>query len=264
MLVCLLFACLIPCNTTAETTASLIMKGDDLFDAGKYQDAIETYEESITQDPKQARAWAGKGYALNVLKDYENALIAFDEAVAISPNFGKAVYERGNALYGLSRYDEAIIAYDNAIKIYPQYAYLAYYGKAKALQALEKNSDALSLYEKAISLKSDYAPAWNFKGETLSALGRYDEAVLAFDKALSLDPALTVAEMNRQNLSSKMKADIQGSSPLSPETPLPAPSQVQTTIMTPEITGTEKRTGLPFLIIVLGAGLGLFLGRRKV
>ena len=201
---------------------------------------------------------------MNALKDYENALIAFDEAVVLSPNFGKAVYERGNALLGLSRYDEAITAFDDAIKIYPQYAYLAYYGKAKALSALEKNSDALSLYEKAISLKSDYAPAWNYKGETLSALGRYDEAVLAFDKALSLDPNLKIAEMNRQKISVTPSADILGSSTISPQTPSPATTPVQTTIVTPKKTGSETKTGLPFLIVVLGAGFGLFLGRRKV
>jgi|GEM_PF-6345474 len=261
---CIVLACLIPCITTAESVPSLILKGDEQFDEGKFQEAIATYEESIAQDPKQARAWAGKGYALNALKDYENALGALNEAIVISPKFGKAMYERGNALYGLKRYEDAISSYDEAIKIYPQYAYLAYYGKAKALSGLEKHNDALSLYEKAISLKSDYAPAWNFKGEALTALGRYDEAYQAFDKALALEPNLNIALMNRENVSPKPGPKKQDTTVLPSRSPSLFVTSVQTPMTTPEKTETKTKTGVPFLIVVFGVGAGLYLGRRKV
>jgi Flp pilus assembly protein TadD len=65
----MMVACLIPVSVTAQSAASLAAKGDELFDEGKYQDAIAAYNESVTLDPNQARAWAGMGYAMNAIQD---------------------------------------------------------------------------------------------------------------------------------------------------------------------------------------------------
>jgi tetratricopeptide (TPR) repeat protein len=244
LLACILLACLVPVMVTAESAANLVVKGNQLFDEGKYQDAIAAYNDSIAQEPNMARAWAGKGYALNALKDYVNALPAFDRAIAITPNYGKAVYEKGNALYGLGRYEDAIIAYDEAVKIYPEYAYLAYYGKAKALQELTRYNEALTFYDKALTLKPDYAPAWNYKGETLVALGRYDEASQTFDKAIALDPNLKVAILNRQNLTAMPVTGTQAPPVSSPQMVISkATSAEQTagisTVVRPQETNTQ-------------------------
>jgi tetratricopeptide (TPR) repeat protein len=251
LLVCILLAGLVPVTVTAESAANLVIKGDQLFDAGKYQDAIAAYNDSIAQEPNMARAWAGKGYALNALKDYVNALPAFDRAIEITPNYGKAVYEKGNALYGLGRYEDAIIAYDQATKIYPEYAYLAYYGKAKAFQKLTKYNDALTFYDTALALKSDYAPAWNYKGETLVALGRYDEAALAFDKAIALDPNLKVAILNRQNLTAMPVTGTQAPPVSSPQTTMnkatsPAQTAGTSPVASPQATNPRPtKTSFP-------------------
>jgi tetratricopeptide (TPR) repeat protein len=234
ILACLALACLLPVSATAESAAMLITKGNELYDGGKFQDAVIAYDESIALDPTQARAWAGKGFALNALQDYTNALASFDQAIAISPNYGKAWYEKGNALYGLKRYEDAIIAYDEAIRVYPEYAYLAYYWKAKSFQALNRNSEALPFYDKALSFKPDYAPAWNSKGETLAALGRYDEAISAFDKALSIAPGYADAAQNRQNMTL-----IIGSSTLIP----PRTSLTATTSMPLSPTAQSTKSG---------------------
>jgi tetratricopeptide (TPR) repeat protein len=231
ILVILVFMLLmsLPCAVSAESASQLITKGNELYDAGKFQDALNAYNESIALDPNQPRAWAGQGYVYNAISDYPSALASLERAIAIFPGYGKATLEKGNALFGLKRYEEAITAYEDAVKIYPEYAYLGYYGEARSFQALKKYNEALPLYEKSLSFKPDYAPGWNYKGETLMALNRNSEAIAAFDKALALSPGYLPAVQNKNNLTGLPATSTQFS---------PA------TVMTKEqVTGQATATG---------------------
>ena len=55
---------------------------------------------------------------------------------------------------------------------------------------LEKGNfnDALSSFEQAILLDQNNPDLWNLKGTVLRSLGRYNEAVDCFNKALEIDP----------------------------------------------------------------------------
>ena len=47
--------------------------------------ALLRYEQAIEQDPGSAKAWTGKGTALQQLERYEEALAAYDRALTIDP-----------------------------------------------------------------------------------------------------------------------------------------------------------------------------------
>jgi tetratricopeptide (TPR) repeat protein len=52
-----------------------------------------------------------------------------------------------------------------------------------------KYEEALVLYDQALSLEPTRLPlAWTGKGVALSRLGRYEEAITALDTAISLNP----------------------------------------------------------------------------
>ncbi len=56
--------------------------------------------------------------------------------------------------------------------------------KGNDLYLLGRYQEALEAFEGALSGSPDYAPAWNNKGLTLYILGRYQEAVDSYAKAL--------------------------------------------------------------------------------
>jgi len=64
----------------------------------------------------------------------------------------------------------------------------AWRGKSATLMAMGKFEDALEAYEKYIELDPKNADAWDGKGLALSSLGRDQEALEAYDKAIELDP----------------------------------------------------------------------------
>jgi tetratricopeptide (TPR) repeat protein len=69
--------------------------------------------------------------------------------------------------------------------------------KGIALEELGKYEEALECFEKALSLDPKHAIAWNNKGASLGILGKHEEALECFEKALSLDPKFAKAWNNK-------------------------------------------------------------------
>src|SRR6516162_11175830 len=60
--------------------------------------------------------------------------------------------------------------------------------------------EALAAYDKALSIKPGSAGAWLGRGNVYLDLKRYDEAFAAYDKALSIEPDLAEAHHGRANI----------------------------------------------------------------
>jgi len=63
---------------------------------------------------------------------------------------------------------------------------------------------ALPLLEEALAARSDDATAWECKGDALGALGRYEEALAAVQKALTMEPGRESALVGAAQLATKM------------------------------------------------------------
>jgi len=77
-----------------------------------------------------------------------------------------------------------------------------YYDKNKGatLDHLGKPDEALKCYDKAIEINPNYAKAWFNKGIALSKLGRPDEALKCYDKAIEINPNYAKTGTNRTQL----------------------------------------------------------------
>ena len=53
---------------------------------------------------------------------------------------------------------------------------------------LGKYDEAIQYYDKALQVDPNYTDALNNKGDALYDLDKYDEAIQIFDKALQIDP----------------------------------------------------------------------------
>jgi len=60
--------------------------------------------------------------------------------------------------------------------------------KGDSLIEKGKYEEALLCYEEAVSIDPKDPGLWNKKGITLRSLGRYDEAVECFNKSLKISP----------------------------------------------------------------------------
>jgi len=94
----------------------------------------------------------------------------------------------GNQLYRIRQYAKAVVAFDKAIAKDKQYKLLGNYGKALALRGSD-NPAALTAINAAILAvdpidKGQYYYLWKYQSAIFSALGKYDEALVAIDEAI--------------------------------------------------------------------------------
>src|SRR5688500_14405292 len=104
-------------NTKEVINSTLRTKGNELLDAGKYQEAITYYEKAIAINPNDTAALYNKGLALSLLGRNEEAIPYFDKTLTISPNDLATLTMKGVALYKLDRNEEAITYYDKVLAI---------------------------------------------------------------------------------------------------------------------------------------------------
>ena len=85
------------------------------------------------------------------------------------------LYGEGLEQYWNGDFEGAIASCDRALAIRPDY--LAWNLRKQAIDKLES---------KSVGIKAGLHIAWNKWGMTLSKLGRYEQAIVSFDKALEI------------------------------------------------------------------------------
>lgn len=175
---------------------SLYRRGVQLAEAQRPQEAIDTFDQAIAQQPDFYPAWYGRGAVLAQLQRYDEAIASFDKVLADNPESGAVWFVQGQILAQAKRYEAAIEAYGNALNSKPGDGEIWHY-LASALIQLERFEDAIVASDRAIQLKPDYASAWNNRGIAHMDLQQYDPAIAAYDQALNLEPNYAEAWYNK-------------------------------------------------------------------
>lgn len=82
-------------------------RGNDLFSAGKYIEAVEEYTKACEIDAQNSPCWSNLSFTFYKLGDYEQALYSAQRAVESNPAFLKGYYRRALAKRKLCRVKEA-------------------------------------------------------------------------------------------------------------------------------------------------------------
>ena len=187
-----------PSPTDLSSIEEFLLVGDELRDAGKYEEAIVYYDKVLAIDPTDLDALLRKGLALDDLGKIDEAILYYDKVIAIDPTDIFALYNKALALDNLGKLDEAISYYDKVLEIDPTDTD-ALYNKGLILDNLGKLDEAISYYDKVLAIDPNDVGALYHKGFALDRTGRYSEAVTYYDRVLAINPNDADA-LNNRNL----------------------------------------------------------------
>jgi tetratricopeptide (TPR) repeat protein len=118
-----------PANTDARRGMA-----DAWFGEGRYDEAIEAYQDLLARGDDTARAYTSLGISLVGRSRDGEAVAAFERAVQLAPNDAAIRSNLGNALASVGRLDDAASQYREAIRLQGRDA-SAHYGLGLVLRA---------------------------------------------------------------------------------------------------------------------------------
>src|SRR5215218_5710598 len=209
----------IPISSSSDEAKALFVKGRDLSDQLRNQDARKLFEQAAAKDSTFAMAHynlaltapttkeflqhldhavalapkASDGERLLILAleagakaDPAKSLQYTEEAVAKYPQDERAHAVLGNAYIGQQQYDKAIAEFRKAIELNPSYS-AAYNSLGYAYRPAGNDVEAEKAFKKYIELVPNDPNPYDSYAELLMKTGRFDESIAQYRKALSVD-----------------------------------------------------------------------------
>lgn len=165
-----------------------------------YDEAIEYYQKAIKLNPD--KEWTsivcqalGSIY-FQIKENNEAAIASFQAGMVLDPNNSEIYLSLGDVYMADSDLDNAIRAYCDSINVNSD-DYRAYAKAGLALWEKDYLEEAVVAYHRAIELNPDYDIANNNLGVIyLDGLGVPDESLSYFEKAIEINPNYTLAYFN--------------------------------------------------------------------
>ena len=139
-----------------------------------------------------------QGVLLANKKEFREALRCLNQAIRIDSNLAEAYTNRGRVLMALGqdKATSALESFDKALRLSPDNVE-ALVDKAKALHALGRIEEELACYEKVSKTMTDVPAIWIRMGDIKLEKGDFSDAVLDYNRALSLEPEKVIALVHR-------------------------------------------------------------------
>jgi tetratricopeptide (TPR) repeat protein len=171
--------------------------GAALYNAAKFEEALEKHRKALEIDSKHVNAYANIGVVFAALRQFDKAIENYSAAVKIDPNHKSAYFNWGNSLYKQGQFDQAIEKYRKAVEINPESGD-AWLWQIKSLRRLGRFRDAESTAREATQKLPDNAGILQELAEVYVAESAHQKALETLDKAIALEPH------NRQLVESKL------------------------------------------------------------
>ncbi|SMD45145.1 TPR repeat-containing protein [Aquiflexum balticum DSM 16537] len=138
-------------------------KGDELFNEGKYKEAISAYNSFLASKPKNVKALYNRGRSYEELGEFKNAEKDFLAALDQDSKNIQVLLSLSNIYQKQKNHSSALLYADYAVEI-PGAPAMAYFMKGRALHQIGNTQEALREYSAAIKMDKDFGQAYYYRG----------------------------------------------------------------------------------------------------
>ena len=177
------------------------LEGDILFAQGKYGEAFNCYDKVNQSSLASAATFysASKAKQLTEGSDINEVLALMDSAIVklSKPYFGEAApyfYERADLRAQAGKYREAVMDYNTFYDaVSGDVTAYFYFQREQAEMQCRMYQQALNDINKAVEMAPEEVDYWVEKGSVHLRVNQLDEAIAAFNKALSMNDQYAAA-----------------------------------------------------------------------
>lgn len=171
--------------------------------AGEINEAIKEYKAALALDPQNPDVMLELGSVYRRAKLFAEARELYEKLIAADPNNARAYGNLGNVYLDEGNIEAAVANYEKAAaRSSDKEAAAQNFLNAGFQSAARGNYEkAIALYRRALELTPDNPLAYTDIGWSLLGMGKTQEAIEAFEKALKLNPSKEVTEYTRKGLS---------------------------------------------------------------
>ncbi len=157
------------------------------LELNKTREALASAERALSLNQQHAWAWVAKGRALGALDRPEEGLAACDRAIALDANLASANLAKGKILGHEGREQEALGEFEQALRI-DGTSFEAIRCKGVTLLELEQLRQAEIVADRMLRLFPKAKQSWMIKAQSQAGQERYDEAQQTIGRAVTMNP----------------------------------------------------------------------------
>ena len=166
---------------------NLLAAADEDLQAGRIDEAAAKVRQHVQRNPGDAAALERLAFLQHRLGDLPAALASFERLVHQKPDSAAAESNLAVVLGQMGRVGDALAHFGHAIELDASFVD-ARFNRAQLLESRGQSKAALDEWRNIVRLAPAHKVAWYRMGHVLGVLGRRQEAIAAFERAIEIDP----------------------------------------------------------------------------